>query len=267
MTVDFHCHTRESDGALAPEELVAMMRARGVGIFSITDHDTIRAYGQFAADFATVDPGIEINTTWEDNEVHVLGYDVPLGDETPLARVLADNRDFRRTRIERMVAALNAAGYPITVADVTAESNGGDAVGRPHVAKALIRKRLVKDVETAFRDLLTRGKPGYLPSNYITPAQAIDVIRESGGLPVLAHPGRLKDEAILDELIEHGLAGLEVFYPSHTPAQTAHFRAKAAAHGLVMTAGSDFHDIRWHTRGVGMDVEEADIRPFLDRIL
>jgi predicted metal-dependent phosphoesterase TrpH len=267
MTVDFHCHTRESDGALAPEELVAMMRARGVGIFSITDHDTIRAYGQFAADFATVVPGIEINTTWEDNEVHVLGYDVPLGDNTPLAQVLADNRDFRRTRIERMVAALNAAGYPITVAGVTRESDGGDAIGRPHVAKALIRAGLVKDVETAFRDLLTRGKPGYLPSNYITPTQAVEVILESGGLPVLAHPGRLKDEGIVDELVAHGLAGLEVFYHSHTPAQTAHFRAKAAQHGLVMTAGSDFHDIRWHTRGVGMDVDEADIRPFLDRIL
>jgi predicted metal-dependent phosphoesterase TrpH len=267
MTIDFHSHTRESDGALEPGELVAMMRARGVGIFSITDHDTMRAYGQFEADFARVVPGIEINTTWDDNEVHVLGYGVPLGDETPLARVLADNRDFRRTRVERMVAALNAAGYPITVEGVTAESDGGDALGRPHVAKALIRAGLVRDVETAFRDLLVRGKPGYLPSNYITPAQAIDVIRDSGGVPVLAHPGRLKDERIVDELIEHGLAGLEVFYPSHTPAQTAHFRATAAQHGLVMTAGSDFHDIRWHTRGVGMDVDEADIRPFLDLVL
>jgi predicted metal-dependent phosphoesterase TrpH len=267
MTIDFHSHTRESDGALSPPELVAMMRARGVGIFSITDHDTMRAYGQFDADFATVVPGIEINTTWEDNEVHVLGYAVPLGEETPLARVLAENRDFRRTRIDRMVANLNAAGYPIAVADVVAESDGGDAMGRPHVAKALIRAGLVRDIESAFRDLLTRGKPGYLPSNYITPAQAIDVIRDSGGVPVLAHPGRLKDESIVDELIEHGLAGLEVFYPSHSPAQTAHFRAKAARHGLVMTAGSDFHDIRWHTRGVGMDVEEADIRPFLDLVL
>ena len=82
MIVDFHCHTRESDGALPPEELVAMMRKRGVQIFSITDHDTMRAYGQFAAEFAKVIPGIEINTTWNDNEVHVLGY-APLG-EIPL---------------------------------------------------------------------------------------------------------------------------------------------------------------------------------------
>jgi len=266
VIVDFHCHTRESDGALAPEELAAMMRARGVRIFSITDHDTMRAYGQFAAEFAKVVPGIEINTTWEDNEVHVLGYHLPLGDDTPLAAVLAENREFRRTRIDRIVANLTAAGYPLEVTDVVAESDGGDALGRPHVAKALIRKGFAKDVQSCFDTLLVRGKPGYMPSNYITPEAAIDVIRASGGLPVLAHPGRLKDDAIIDRLIAHGLEGLEVFYPTHNASQTAIFREKATRNNLVMTAGSDFHDIRWNTRGVGMDVDDADIKPFLDRI-
>ncbi len=266
MIVDFHSHTRESDGALAPEELVAMMRARGVRVFSITDHDTVRAYGQFAAEFATVIPGIEINTTWNDNEVHVLGYRIPLGEDTPLARILAENREFRRTRIDRIVANLTAAGYPLTVPEVLAQSDGGDALGRPHVAKALILKGYAKDVQSCFDLLLVRGKPGYMPSNYITPEQAIDVILESGGLPVLAHPGRLKDDAIIDELIEHGLAGLEVFYPTHNASQTAIFRERAGRHGLVMTAGSDFHDIRWNTRGVGMDVDDADIKPFLDLV-
>ena len=201
MTVDFHCHTRESDGALAPDQLVDMMRKRGVQIFAITDHDTMKAYGQFCADFATVIPGIEINTTWNENEVHVLGYGLPLGDETPLAKTLAENREFRRTRIDRMVAALTDAGFALTVADIVAESDGGDALGRPHVAKALIRKGYVSDVDAAFRTLLSRGKPGYLPSNYITPTQAIAVIRDSGGVPVLAHPGRLKDDSIIEELV------------------------------------------------------------------
>ena len=266
MIVDFHCHTRESDGALPPDELVAMMRKRGVRIFSITDHDTMKAYGQFAADFATVIPGIEINTTWNDNEVHVLGYGLPLGDDTPIAKVLAENREFRRTRVDRMVANLNAAGYALTVAEVVAESDGGDALGRPHVAKALISKGYAKTVEGCFRDLLVRGKPGYMPSNYITPAQAIDVIRASHGVPVLAHPGRLKDDSIIDELIAAGLAGLEVFYPTHNASQTAIFRERASRHGLVMTAGSDFHDIRHNTRGVGMDVDDADITPFLELV-
>jgi 3',5'-nucleoside bisphosphate phosphatase len=267
VIVDFHSHTRESDGALAPEELIALMRARGVRILSVTDHDTTRAYGQFAAEFATVIPGIEINTTWNDNEVHVLGYGIPLGEDTPLGLILAENREFRRTRIDRIVANLNAAGYPITVADVVAQSDGGDALGRPHVAKALIAKGLAKDVQSCFDTLLVRGKPGYMPSNYITPEQAIDVILASGGVPVLAHPGRLKDESIIDELIEHGLAGLEVFYPTHNASQTAIFRERATRHGLVMTGGSDFHDMRYNTRGVGMDIDEADIKPFLDLVL
>jgi predicted metal-dependent phosphoesterase TrpH len=263
MTVDFHCHTRESDGALPPEKLVDMMRKRGVQIFSITDHDTMKAYGQFAADFATVIPGIEINTTWNDNEVHVLGYGLPLGDDTPIANVLAGNREFRRTRVGRMVDNLTAAGYALTVDDVVAESDGGDALGRPHVAKALIRKKYASDSEAAFRNFLTRGKPGYMPSNHITPTGAVDAIRASGGIPVLAHPGRIKDETIIDELIAYGIAGLEVFYPSHSASQTAMFRERATRHGLVMTAGSDFHDIRHSPRGVGMDVDDADIAPFL----
>jgi predicted metal-dependent phosphoesterase TrpH len=266
MIVDFHSHTRESDGALPPAELADMMRKRGVRIFSITDHDTMRAYGQFVAEFATVIPGIEINTTWNDNEVHVLGYRLPMGDDTPLAKVLAENREFRRTRIDRIAAGLTAAGYPLTAADVVAESDGGDALGRPHVAKALIRKGYARDVQSCFDTLLVRGKPGYMPSNYITPARAIDVIRDSGGVPVLAHPGRLKDDAIIGELIDRGLAGLEVFYPTHNASQTAIFRERAVRHGLVMTGGSDFHDIRHNARGVGMDIEDADIKPFLDLV-
>jgi hypothetical protein len=263
VIVDFHSHTRESDGALPPEDLVALMRARGVRIFSITDHDTLRAYGQFEAEFARVIPGIEINTTWNDNEVHVLGYNVPLDDDTPLAKILAENREFRRTRIDRIVANLNAAGKAITVADVVAQSAGGDALGRPHVAKALINAGYATSVQSCFDELLVRGKPGYMPSNYITPAQAIEVIRASGGLPVLAHPGRLKDDAVIGELIEQGLVGLEVFYPTHNASQTAIFRERAKRHGLVMTGGSDFHDARYNTRGVGMDIDEADIAPFL----
>ncbi len=266
MIVDFHSHTTESDGSLEPPELLALMRARGVRVFSITDHDTTRAYTDLAVDFATVVPGIEINTTWQDNEVHVLGYNVPPAGDSPVGRVVAENRDFRRSRMERMIASVNAAGYPIDAAAVAAESEHSDALGRPHIARALVRAGYMKDIDTAFRELLVRGKPGYEPSNYITPSRAIEVILASGGVPVLAHPGRLKDLALIDDLAAAGLAGLEVFYPTHDASQRSHFRAIAKQHDLVMTAGSDFHDPRINARGVGMDVDEADIRPFLDRI-
>ena len=266
MTVDFHSHTHESDGTLSPAELVAKMRARGVSWFSITDHDTTRAYAELDTAGLRVIPGIELNTTWDGADVHILGYGIPVDGDTPLSGVLERNRGFRRARIDTMVAGLNRAGYPLTVDEVLEESGGGHALGRPHVAKALVRRGMVRDVETAFRDLLTWGKPGYAPSHHITPLEAIEFVRASGGVPVLAHPGRLKDDTIIDELAERGLAGLEVFYPTHSTAQTAFFREKASRYGLVMTGGSDFHDERWNARGVGMEIDENDLRPFLELV-
>lgn len=265
MTVDFHSHTLESDGSLTPAELVEKMRARGVSWFSITDHDTTRAYAAVDAPGQHVIAGIEINTTWNGNDVHILGYGVPTGP-SPLEDVLERNRTSRRARIDTIVKGLNDAGYPITVEQVLAESGGGHALGRPHVAKALIRRGMIADVSAAFRELLSAGKPGYAPSHHITPFEAMDVVRTSGGLPVLAHPGRLKNEAVIDVLVERGLAGIEVFYMTHTTEQVARYRALAGRYGLAMTAGSDFHDERYNTRGVGMDVDEADIRPFLDLV-
>ncbi len=241
------------------------MRARGVTWFSITDHDTTRAYERVDAPGQHVVPGIEINTTWDGSEVHILGFGIPTGP-SPLAGVIETNRAHRRRRIDTMVAGLNRAGYPITVDAVLAESNGGHALGRPHVAKALVRGGMVLDVKSAFDQLLSHGRPGYAPSYHITPSEAIDVVRRSGGVPVLAHPGRLKNLAIVDDLAERGLAGIEVFYPTHTPQQVAYFRGQAERYGLVMTAGSDFHDERWNARDVGVDVDDDDVRPFLDLV-
>ena len=241
------------------------MRARGVSWFSVTDHDTTRAYDSVDAPGQHVVTGIEINTTWDGSDVHILGYRIPTGPSA-LGEIIERNREHRRLRVDTMVAGLNGAGYPLTVEQVLAESGGGHALGRPHVAKALVRSGMIRDVQSAFDQLLSRGKAGYAPSHHITPLEAIEVVTQSGGIPVLAHPGRLKDEAILDDLAQRGLAGLEVFYPTHSIQQVAHYREKARRYGLVMTAGSDFHDERWNTRGVGVDVDEADIRPFLDLV-
>lgn len=267
MTVDFHAHTRHSDGSLSAAELVARFRARGVRWCAITDHDTLRAYDEPGLDWAGLRRvvGIEINTSWRGGEVHVLGFNLPLGP-SPLSDVLEASRNARRRRIDGMVGALNRAGYPLEVAAVLAEAEGGHALGRPHVAKALVRAGIVPDVQTAFRDLLGSGKPGYAPSYHLEPVRAVEVIRAAGGVPVLAHPGRVGDLAVLDDLVEAGLRGLEVFYPTHSAQQTADFRERARRFGLVMSAGSDFHDDRYHTRGVGFDVDPHDVQPFLDLV-
>ncbi|GAC1654609.1 MAG: PHP domain-containing protein [Vulcanimicrobiaceae bacterium] len=266
MIVDFHCHTYESDGSLSPAELCAAMHKRGVSIFSITDHDTLAAYDslEVPVPMRTV-VGIEINTTYEGNEAHVLGFNLPLND-SDLSELLERNRSARRERIGEMVGLLQRAGYEITMEHVLAEAGKGQSLGRPHVGKALIRNGHVPDIETAFRRLLRRGTPGYVPSTHITPHEAIASIRKAGGVSVLAHPGRLEDYAMIDELAAHGLQGLEVFYPTHETAQVQLFRDKAKKFGLLMSGGSDFHDIRYHKRGVGMEIDARDIGPFLEAV-
>lgn len=241
------------------------MRDRGVRTYSITDHDTLAAYGAFDAPGARVITGIEINTTWDDGEVHILGYRLPLGD-SPVRTVLERNRAARTARVSKIVELLAAAGYPLTMEHVYAQAKEGASLGRPHVGKALIQAGFAPDIQSAFRSFLRRGMPGYVPSTHITPFEAIDAIRQSGGVAVLAHPGRLRDYAVIDDLTEQGLQGLEVFYPTHERGQIQYFRDVAKRLGLVMTAGADFHDIRYNRRGVGMDVDEQDIQPFLRSI-
>ncbi len=266
MIVDFHSHTRESDGSLDPQDLVDMMTAKSVEVFAITDHDSIDAFGRITVPEAMrVVVGIEINTTWRSNEVHVLGYGLSRENEN-LNAMITNNRSSRRVRMEKMVHNLRVAGYGVSMEDVIAEADEGAALGRPHVAKALISKGYFQDINQTFRVALSRGCPGYVPQTYVTPAQAIATIQGAGGLAVLAHPGRLKDESIIDELVGEGLNGLEVFYPRHDAEDTERYRAVAAKHELVMTAGSDFHDIRYNTGGVGMEVAPADIAPFLERL-
>ncbi|HEV3157209.1 MAG TPA: PHP domain-containing protein [Candidatus Baltobacteraceae bacterium] len=268
MIVDFHSHTYESDGTLSPAELVAFMEERQVEIFSITDHDALGAYPRIAdmAVRAKVIVGIEINTTYRDNEVHILGYGFPLGP-SPIVDLLESNRRARELRVRRMVDTLSAAGIPLTFEEVLAESSAGATLGRPHVAKALIRKGVVPDVKRAFEGYLIFGKPGYVPSHHVTPQVAIDVIKGVGGIPVLAHPGRLKKPEIVDEMIAAGVQGIEVFYPQHTAEQTRAYRELTKNRRLLATAGSDFHDIRSHPHGVGMNIEREDIAAFLERVL
>ncbi len=267
MIVDFHSHTYESDGSLSPQAIADFMGERSVEIFSISDHDTLSAYGTFDAPAgARVVTGIEINTTYAENEVHVLGYGIRL-DDAPLLELVNKNRSAREVRAQRMVDQLRAAGYSITIEDVLVEAVDAKAIGRPHVAKALINLGQIPDVDYAFRHLLTHGKPGFVPSLHVTPDRAIAAIKCAGGVPVLAHPGRLKNRALIEEFVGYGLEGLEVFYPRHDTGDVAEFRETARRHNLVMTAGCDFHDIRYHKNGVGMDVNVDDLAPFLERVL
>ncbi|HEY0799018.1 MAG TPA: hypothetical protein VGD50_07695 [Candidatus Baltobacteraceae bacterium] len=245
------------------------MRARGVEVFSVTDHDSLGAYPAIAQELAPgvkLVVGIEINTTYQGSEVHVLGYGLPL-DDPVFNEVIESNRVARDVRAREMVRRLHAGGHAITYEDVLAQAAPGAPLGRPHVAKALIHAGIASSVADAFDSFLGPRKLGYVPSLYITPHRAVEVIARAGGVSVLAHPGRVKDLSLIDELAQAGMVGLEVFYPRHDAAQVALFREQARVHGLVMTAGADFHDPRHNLHGVGMEVESEDIGPFLALVL
>lgn len=263
MIVDFHTHTLHSDGTQTPQELLARLDARGVQRFAITDHDALDAYASLDMERlrGRVVVGVEINTTYRHNEVHVLGYNFPL-DSPVLCPVLARNAVERDGRVQAMAEKLTAAGYEVTIDDIRAEGLPGCPLGRPHVARALVRRGYVDSIDGAFRALLRRGGPGYVPSTYMHPYEAVRLVRESGGIAVLAHPGRLEDFGIIEELVAAGLQGLEVFYPGHDANQRAHFRTLAVRHGLVMTGGSDFHDPGYNQDGVGMEVDARDLEAF-----
>ena len=267
MLVDFHAHTNASDGTLGALELHAAMRKRGVRFASITDHDSLAAYELLdGAASPRLVTGVEINTAVAGDEVHLLGYGFPL-EGGGLRATLEANRQARRVRVDEILRRLWHAGYPLEREAVLREASGAESVGRPHVAKALVRCGAVRDVESAFRTLLSHGAPAFVPATHLAPHEAVAAIVRDGGLAVLAHPGRLRDDGIVESLIDAGLGGIEVFHPSHTRHQIAHFRETARRHGLALTAGSDFHDVRWNVGGLGVEVDADDIRPFLDLVV
>ncbi|MEW6278242.1 MAG: PHP domain-containing protein [Candidatus Eremiobacterota bacterium] len=247
MITELHCHTTASDGTLAPAELLELAVSRGVRILCITDHDTMAAYPEARAaarDRLELWTGIEINCDDEipgkgGVEVHVLGYFID-PEHGEFRRALDDLRSARQNRIQEMVQRLNDVGVEVTAEEARAESSG-PSLGRPHLARALVRKGLVPDVNDAFDRYLAIGQVAYVPRYNLKPLRAISLIRAAGGLPVLAHPGLMGTDELIASYVQAGLAGLEVYYPRHTPEQVAGYENLAARYGLLRTGGSDFH--------------------------
>jgi predicted metal-dependent phosphoesterase TrpH len=243
MRIDLHTHTTASDGLLGPEALVAEAIEHGVGLLAVADHDTTAAVeaaleaGRAAG--IEVWPAVELSCETETADVHILGYFIQYRLEW-FQTLLARLRDGRERRAERMVERLAALGVPVEFRAVQALAEGG-AIGRPHVARALVAAGHVATVREAFDRYIGRGGPAYVERVKITPAQAVEAIRAAGGLAVLAHPGWGQQDVLIPELVAVGLDGIEVYYPDHTPAQVAQYAALAAQYGLLITGGTDFH--------------------------
>ena len=240
---DLHTHTTASDGLLSPVELVGEATAAGLAAIAITDHDTVDGIAEATAAAGPglqVVPGIELAGTVGPREAHILGFFV---DPTSpaLLRTLAEFRRLRIDRMERFARHLTAAGLPLTLDEILAEASGG-SVGRPHIARAMIRLGYVETIQTAFEGYLVPGCPTFVPKDEFSPEACIDVVRSAGGVAVLAHPFSTGDpDEFALRLAGAGLTGIEVEYGVYDEQRRAVLRDIAARHGLVATGGSDYH--------------------------
>lgn len=245
--LDLHVHSVHSDGEFPPDRLVAMAREAGLTALAITDHDNIDGLGKALQ--AGRKAGLQVVTGVEfsvQGGLHMLGYAFdPLN--AAFCEKVRWTREMRDQRNAKMLARLQRLGYDLTMDDVAREA-GGRVLGRVHMALALVRKGLITTVRYAFSNLIGNDGPAYVPKIRMTPAETISVIKAAGGYAVWAHPMlRLDPEQcarIAAELASQGLAGIEAYYPTHDPDDTAFLIELCRQCGLFATAGSDYHGPR-----------------------
>ncbi len=247
--IDLHSHTDASDGTDSPRELIDRARRAGLSAISITDHDTFAGFEQareYAAGLGFVLLcGIELSTKFHGKTVHVLAY-FPQGEPSVAFRDwVREQQEYRRDRNIRLIARLNEVGIAITLAEV--EAMGRTMTGRPHFARVLVEKGYVRTTQEAFDTYLAEEGRAFVQREEVALAEAIDRVRASEGIAVMAHPIRLgkrkaaEEEALVAEAVALGLAGIEVIHSDHAAADTERYRGYAAKYGLLETGGSDFH--------------------------
>jgi len=261
--VDLHIHSTYSDGSLTPTEIVESAFDNDIHAIALTDHDTIDGIGEALAAARqpktriTMIPGVEISADYK-YQLHILGYFPPDG----YAKIGGFINEMKYERDQRnigVVERLNNLGIKITIDEVAAIA-GKPIFGRPHIAAVLVKKGIVDSQSAAFREYLAGGRKAYVKKRSCPPEECVSIIAQAGGLPVIAHPGligaKLSEIAVLTESLKaHGLFGLEVYYPEHTPKDIENFLSITRKNGLLATGGSDFHgDYRKNVKlGTGKD--------------
>ena len=244
---DLHLHSSISDGVHNPTEVVHKAAEAGLSFISLTDHDSVggiaealEAASAFPA--LTVIPGVEISTESPGGEVHVLGYFIDY-THTGLLEALGRMRCSRESRARRMTEKLARLGYPVDWNRVQ-ELAGEGSIGRPHIAQALLEKGYIETIKEAFTRFLTWGGPAYVERDKMTPEEAIALILEAGGLPVLAHPLISGDpESMIAELKQAGLVGIEAYYKDYNQTEVRTLVGLARRYGLLTTGGTDYHGL------------------------
>ena len=248
--VDLHCHSTASDGTFSPTEVVRLAARNDLSALALTDHDTIGGIAEAAGEAKNLGidflPGIEISAEYPSpGTMHILGYGVDPQSAT-LKDLTGQLIAGRGNRNPQIVEKLNELGVAVTMAEWEAQANGG-VLGRPQLAAILLRKGYVSSIKQAFDKYIGQGAPAYFDKERLTPARAFEMIRESGGLPVLAHPIQLRTqndaqlERVVKDLVDLGLAGIEVFHSDHDAVWIEKCTALAERYNLLKTGGSDFH--------------------------
>lgn len=250
MKSDLHIHTLYSDGVFSPEKIVDTAIDVGLQVIALTDHDNILSY-QVAKDYLKKEnkedkleiiQGIEVNTLYKNYEVHILGYfmDVNNSDFQNLLKVQQQARVKQTKEIINLLA--KKEGIRIKYEDIKKQVAEGGSIGRPHIAKAITNAGGTTSVIEAYAKYIHDDSPVYVQRKTVTPQDAVEIIYDAGGVPVIAHPHDLDiAENLIKELMQYGLRGIEAYHRKHSPACVEYFSSMAEELGLIVTGGSDFH--------------------------
>ncbi|MHB9032911.1 MAG: PHP domain-containing protein [Anaerolineae bacterium] len=238
-----HLHTTISDGLFTPQQVVELALRQDLRVISITDHDAVEGVSpaqEIAQDSnLVVIPGVELSTETLDSEVHILGYFIDINNPQ-LNDTLGQLRDGRLNRAQTVLAKLDALGMPLDW-EVVQGISGAGAMGRPHIAQAMLQAGYVETTQQAFTQYLGRSGAAYVPRFKVSPEQAITLIRQAGGIAVLAHPWYVQH--LVGGLAQQGLAGLEAYYSGYSADMSAALVRLAKQNGMIVTCGSDFHGL------------------------
>lgn len=247
--IDLHCHTTASDGIRTPSDLIDFAIERNVGVLAVTDHDTVSGLEEavkYASDKdLTLIPGIEFSIDYQGGSFHLVGLYVDYS-YSPLIEKTLHLQTVRDKRIYRIIEDLEKYGIEIPVEDVLQESAGG-AIGRPHVARVLVKHGYANNINEVFKKYLVKGKPGYVKKERIRIEDAISLVKGAGGISIIAHPVSLnyrnmtEFENILKGFVEAGVDGIEVYSSMHKPSEISDFLDLAVKYNLIISGGSDYH--------------------------
>jgi aspartate aminotransferase len=242
---DLHIHTTASDGMLAPHEVVAWAAKKKLKAIAVTDHDTIKGIQPALEISGSYDieiiPGIELSALHQEDEIHILGYFIDYQKDW-LKKKLEDMYQSRYVRAVKMVEKLQEVGLEISLEQVKSIAESG-TIGRPHIARALMEKGYISCLKEAFDRYIGKNGPAYVERYRITCKEAIDMIHRLGGVPVMAHPGLIKNKECIDEILDMGIEGMEVYHTKHDEETIRSSYLKANGRGLLITGGSDCHGI------------------------